>query len=236
MTDIIKRTGWTTAGIAATMVLLGLVVTSRGKAPTTAAAPPTAVSVIHLQSEDVATYREYPARTYARDLVEVRGRVDGYVDQRTFDIGFRRARRPGALCPRRSAVRSRRSNALEARSPKASRTSRRREATLVKTRQDVERLEPLVQRGSGAKAGPRQRSGRWPGRRSGGHGAPGDRRGQPRTSSHRGAQSGIRDDSRADQRPHRRQPAAGRRARDENVPAAIDRRSRRSIPSGCAFR
>src|SRR5690242_14516655 len=87
MTDLIKRTGWTTAGIAATMVLLGLVVTSRGKAPTTAAAPPTAVSVIHLQSEEVATYREYPARTYARDLVEVRGRVDGYVDQRTFDIG-----------------------------------------------------------------------------------------------------------------------------------------------------
>ena len=37
--------------------------------------------------EDVATYREYPARTCARDLVEVLGCVDGYVDRRTFDIG-----------------------------------------------------------------------------------------------------------------------------------------------------
>jgi hypothetical protein len=31
-----------------------------------------------VRGEAVATYRDYPARTYARDLVEVRGRVDGY--------------------------------------------------------------------------------------------------------------------------------------------------------------
>src|SRR5258707_15790740 len=62
--------------------------TGGGKAATKSTAlPPPDVGVIHVMGEDVATYREYPARTYARDLVEVRGRVDGYVDRRTFDIG-----------------------------------------------------------------------------------------------------------------------------------------------------
>ena len=38
--------------------------------------PPPDVEVIQVKGEDVATYGEYPVRTYARDLVEVRGRVD----------------------------------------------------------------------------------------------------------------------------------------------------------------
>src|SRR5258705_7850562 len=59
---------------------------SRAAAKAAAAAPPE-VSVVYVKGEDVATYREYPARTYARDMVEVRGRVDGYVDRRAFDIG-----------------------------------------------------------------------------------------------------------------------------------------------------
>ncbi len=59
----------------------------RAAAAKTAPPPPPDVSVIRVAGEDVASYREYPARTYARDLVEVRGRVDGYVDRRTFEIG-----------------------------------------------------------------------------------------------------------------------------------------------------
>ena len=83
-----KQTGWTTAGILGAMVVVALAVTSRGKAATkTVSPPPPAVTIVRIEGEDVATYREYPARTYARDLVEVRGRVDGYLDQRTFDIG-----------------------------------------------------------------------------------------------------------------------------------------------------
>src|SRR3989440_12218876 len=67
---------------------MGLMAAGGGKAATKPAPPPTPeVSVIRVQGEDVATYHEYPARTYARDLVEVRGRVDGYVDRRTFAIG-----------------------------------------------------------------------------------------------------------------------------------------------------
>jgi len=83
-----RRTYWTAAGIFLVTVAIGLLATTRGKAATKPAPPPPPeVSVMHLAGEDVATYREYPARTYARDLVEVRGRVDGYVDRRTFDIG-----------------------------------------------------------------------------------------------------------------------------------------------------
>src|ERR1700682_4193169 len=83
-----QRTYWMAAVIAIVTVAIGLFATGYGKAATKSAPPPPPeVSVIRVQGEDVATYRNYPARTYARDLVEVRGRVDGYVDRRTFDIG-----------------------------------------------------------------------------------------------------------------------------------------------------
>src|SRR5260370_41299241 len=76
------------AGILRVAVAIGLAQTTHGKAPTKPAPPPLPeVTVLHVAGEDIATYREYPARRYARDLVEVRGRVDGYVDRRAFDIG-----------------------------------------------------------------------------------------------------------------------------------------------------
>src|SRR5260370_8146507 len=52
-----------------------------------ASLPPPAVSVIEVQPEDVPIYSEYAAQTYARDLVEVRGRVDGYIEKRLFQAG-----------------------------------------------------------------------------------------------------------------------------------------------------
>src|SRR2546430_17676489 len=88
MTTIIKRTSWTAAGILLLTLTIGVLAAGRGKAATKPAPPPPPeVTVLHVAGEDIATYREYPARTYARDLVEVRGRVDGYVDRRAFDIG-----------------------------------------------------------------------------------------------------------------------------------------------------
>src|ERR1700680_5215807 len=76
------------AVIVIVTVAIGLFATGHGKAATKSAPPPPPeVSVIHVQGEAGATYRDYPARTYARDLVETRGRVDGYIDRRTFDIG-----------------------------------------------------------------------------------------------------------------------------------------------------
>jgi len=39
----------------------------------------TEVSVITVSAEDTPIYNEYAAQTFARDMVEVRGRVDGYI-------------------------------------------------------------------------------------------------------------------------------------------------------------
>ncbi|PYQ82172.1 MAG: efflux RND transporter periplasmic adaptor subunit, partial [Acidobacteria bacterium] len=101
------------------------------------------MTIIRVEGEDVATSREYPARTYARDLVEVRGRVDGYVDQRTFDIGS--DVRAGQVLyvldvrPYEAEVERARGALAQCVADIA-----QADATLAKTRRDVERLEPLV--------------------------------------------------------------------------------------------
>ncbi|HEX9285182.1 MAG TPA: efflux RND transporter periplasmic adaptor subunit, partial [Nitrospirales bacterium] len=59
---------------------------SEGSAPNAASLPPP-VSVIEASAQDVPIYSEYAAQTYARDMVEVRGRVDGYVEKRLFQVG-----------------------------------------------------------------------------------------------------------------------------------------------------
>src|SRR4051794_10159662 len=49
--------------------------------------PPPLVAVMTVHPEDVPIFNEYAAQTYARDLVEVRGRVDGYIEKRLFQVG-----------------------------------------------------------------------------------------------------------------------------------------------------
>src|SRR5258705_13018720 len=140
-----RRTYWTAAAIPLVTVAIGLLATTRGKAATKPAPPaPPEVSVMRLAGENVATYREYPARTYARDLVEVRGRVDGYIDRRTFDIGA--DVRAGQVLyvldvrPYEAEVERARGALAQATADIA-----QAEASLLKARQDVDRLEPLVQ-------------------------------------------------------------------------------------------
>jgi len=88
MTLTRQRTYSVVAGMLLVAFAIALFAAGHGKAATTPTPPPAPeVSVIDVQGEDVATYREYPARTYARDLVDMRGRVDGYIERRTFDIG-----------------------------------------------------------------------------------------------------------------------------------------------------
>jgi len=116
----------------------------------TAPPPPPDVSVIQIEGEDVATFREYPARTYARDMVEVRGRVDGYVDRRTFEIGS--DVRAGQVLyvldtrPYEAEVERARGALAQAAADIA-----QAEASLTKARQDVARLEPLVKGEAAAK-------------------------------------------------------------------------------------
>ncbi len=52
-----------------------------------AEAPAPEVAVTEVQASDVPVISEYPAQTYARNTVEVRGRVDGYIDKWLFHPG-----------------------------------------------------------------------------------------------------------------------------------------------------
>ena len=147
-----QRKYWTAAGILLAALVVGAVAGGRGKAATPAAPPPPpAVSVLAVAGEDVATHRDYPARTYARDLVEVRGRVDGYIDRRTFEIGS--DVRAGQVLfvldvrPYEAEVERARGALAQATADIA-----QAEAAVLKSRQDVERLAPLVEE----EAAPRQ--------------------------------------------------------------------------------
>lgn len=58
---------------------------SRAQAP--GPPPPPTVSVVSMQPHTVPIYADYPAQTFARDAVDVRGQVDGYIRQRLFQTG-----------------------------------------------------------------------------------------------------------------------------------------------------
>src|SRR4029077_14741090 len=76
----------TLAFIAVSLAVTGC---NAGPSVSSAAGPPPApeVFVVTVQSEDTPVYSEYTAQTFARDMVEVRGRVDGYIEKRLFETG-----------------------------------------------------------------------------------------------------------------------------------------------------
>ncbi len=49
--------------------------------------PPAPVSIIEAKTENVPIYNDYSAQTFSRDMVDIRGRVDGYIDRRLFQVG-----------------------------------------------------------------------------------------------------------------------------------------------------
>jgi len=71
--------------IALSMFAVACSSTSANQNPS--APPPPNVAVITVSTEDVPIFNEYAAQTYSRDLVEVRGRVDGYIEKRLFQVG-----------------------------------------------------------------------------------------------------------------------------------------------------
>jgi membrane fusion protein (multidrug efflux system) len=52
-----------------------------------AAPPPPLVQVVQVEPTDTPIFAEYSAQTFARDLVDVRGRVDGFIQKRLFNVG-----------------------------------------------------------------------------------------------------------------------------------------------------
>src|SRR5437762_338546 len=85
----LSRIYWRSLAAMMTGSVLVLTGCSAGASVSNAAAPPPAaeVSVVTVSGEDTPIYNDYAAQTFARDMVEVRGRVDGYIEKRLFETG-----------------------------------------------------------------------------------------------------------------------------------------------------
>lgn len=77
---------WAAAFLLASTMLFA-VGCSKGYAERTTSLPPPSVSVVEVQPRRVPIYAEYAAQTFARDAVEIRGQVDGYIRKRLFKTG-----------------------------------------------------------------------------------------------------------------------------------------------------
>jgi membrane fusion protein (multidrug efflux system) len=148
---------------AATAVLLATVLlqacTASGERSAAAGAPPPLVTVMEVQARDVPIFSDFAAQTYARNTVDVRSRVSGYVDRWLFQ--------PGAevtagqvlyvldLRPFQASVEQARGNLRQSEADldfarkqvsllQAQAALASAQASLVKAQQDHERLKPLV--------------------------------------------------------------------------------------------
>ena len=144
-------------GLLAVILLAGC--SGSGQKTVSAQAPPTTVVVMDVASSDVPIFSEFAAQTYARDMVEVRGHVEGYIEKWNF--------RPGAevnagqtlyvldLRPYDAAVQQARGNFHQSQADlefarkqvtllQAQANLASAQANLVKAQQDVDRLTPLV--------------------------------------------------------------------------------------------
>ncbi|HTS47070.1 MAG TPA: efflux RND transporter periplasmic adaptor subunit [Bryobacteraceae bacterium] len=128
--------------------------------------PAPLVMVTEVAASDVPIFSEYPAQTYARNSVEVRGRVDGYIDKWEF--------RPGQQVhagdvlyvldqrPYEAAVAQAKGNLAQSEADldfarkqvallQAQANLAAAQANLVKAQQDYDRLTPLVKEEAAAK-------------------------------------------------------------------------------------
>lgn len=158
--------------ISAAIAATGLILTSAcGRQPQSAQAqgPGAAplVEVTEVSASDVPIFSEFPAQTYARNMVEVRGRVEGYIEKWLF--------KPGSyveagqvlytldLRPYRAAVQQAEGNVRQSQADleyarqqlsllQAEANLAAAEANRTKAQQDYDRLKPLVEQD----AAPRQ--------------------------------------------------------------------------------
>jgi membrane fusion protein (multidrug efflux system) len=131
-----------------------------------AQAPPPTVEVTQVSPSTADVYAEYPAQTYARNMVEVRGRVEGYIekwlfrpgqevqagqplyllDLRPFEAQLQQAQGTLHQTEADLTFAQRQVSLLQAQANLAA-----SQANLVKAQQDYERLKPLVEQDAAAK-------------------------------------------------------------------------------------
>src|SRR4051794_3238382 len=130
--------------------------------------PPQAptVEVTNTATGDADIYVEYPAQTYARNMVDVRGRVEGYIEKWLFRPGQEvKAGQPLYvldLRPLRAQVEQAQGNLKQSEADldfaqrqvslrQAEANLAAAQSNLVKAQQDYERLKPLVEQDAAAK-------------------------------------------------------------------------------------
>ena len=130
------------------------------------APPPPPVLVTQVSTADVPIHTEYPAQTYARNTVDVRGRVEGYIEKWLFRPG-QEVRAGDALYvldtrPSEAAVEQAKGNLAQSEADlefarkqvalqQAEANLAVTEANLLKAQQDYDRLAPLVKEDAAAK-------------------------------------------------------------------------------------
>ena len=166
MTTVAKHSGLLTAFVALSGALT-LAGCSASRAKTLSAAPPPpSVLVVDVKPADIPIEAEFPAQTYARDMVEVRGRVEGYIERWLFKPGSEV--RAGQILyvldlrPYEAALQQAKGNLRQAEADlefarrqvsmaQAQANLASANATLTKARQDYERLRPLVEADAASK-------------------------------------------------------------------------------------
>ena len=148
-------------------LLVGLLACGpKGSGKVAAQAPPPTVEITHVAASDADIYVEYPGQTYARNMVDVRGRVAGYIEKWLFRPGQEvRAGQPLYILDTRpfaAQVQQAQGtlNTTEADLDFAKRQVSLRQAeanlaasqsNLVKAQQDHDRLKPLVEQDAAAR-------------------------------------------------------------------------------------
>ena len=128
--------------------------------------PPVPVTVTSVQPQDVPIFADFAAQTYARDTVDVRGRVSGYVEKWLFRPGSEVQQgqvlyvldvRPyeAAVVQARGNVRQSEADLQFARQQvallQAQANLAAAEANLIKAQRDYERLKPLAEADAASK-------------------------------------------------------------------------------------
>ncbi len=139
---------------------------SQAQSPNPASAAPPPVEVIQVSTANVPIFTEFSAQTFARNLVEVRGRVSGYIEKWLF--------RPGSQVsagqvlyvldarPYQASVQQAKGNLRQSEADlefarqqvsllQAQANLAAAEANLKKAQQDYERLKPLVEQDAASK-------------------------------------------------------------------------------------
>lgn len=139
---------------------------SRGPGQVAAQAPAPTVEIAQVQPSDADIYDEYPAQTYARNMVEVRCRVEGYIEKWLFQPGHEvTAGQPLYILdlrPFQAQVEQARGNLHQTEADltfaqhqvslrQAEANLAAAQSNLVKAQQDYDRLKPLVEQDAAAK-------------------------------------------------------------------------------------